>query len=200
MAATHFYLVTPLGADFFKYGITSDPQQRINCHLNTVGAAVVHVAPLNDPLEFEDSVGTMTACSGARRGTSETAHISARAAVLDRLRELRAPILEFHAVLGELAVPDAIPGVQRGHGDDEDEDSGPPMSCEDLKLLVKRGAPDDFVTCAALLAAVHDTGVDVSAVKLGRLMHKTFGLRSSAKRVHGKLAKGYSGVVAAEED
>eukprot|EP00873_Tetraselmis_striata_P038042 jgi/Tetstr1/458306/TSEL_000345.t1 len=97
---------------------------------------VVHVAPLDEPLElFEDYVETMTAYSGARRGTSETAHISAHATVLDRLRELRVPILEFHAVLGELAVPDAIPGLQRGCGTDKDadEDSGPPMSSEDLK-------------------------------------------------------------------
>lgn len=196
MSATHFYLITPHAANFFKYGITSDPYRRLNEHLNTVGAALVHVAPLDDPRAFENSVGKLTAHTRTRRGTSETADISARAAVLELLREKRATILEFHAVVGECAMPDVIPGMRGVTRRFAEDDIDPTMTMEDLKLLVKRGGPDDFLRCKDLHAATKNTGMEVSAAKLGRLMASTFGIKSEMRHMAetNSKARGFVGL------
>jgi hypothetical protein len=122
--ATHFYLVSPQGADFFKFGITKEPKRRIMAHLNTVGAATVHIAPLDDPEGFETLIKAQTDANGTRRGQSETACMSARDMVIQHLRGMRVPILEFQVIIGELPVPDCIPGLQSAFvgADDQEYD------------------------------------------------------------------------------
>jgi hypothetical protein len=59
-----------------------------------------------------------------------------------------------------------------------------------LHSIVSKGELSDFV-CADLLTAAKSAGIEASKVKLGRLMHKTFGIKSATKKIEGKTCAGY---------
>jgi hypothetical protein len=52
-----------------------------------------------------------------------------------------------------------------------------------LHSIVRKGELSDFVSCADLLTASKYAGIEASKVKLGRLMHKTFGIKSATKKM-----------------
>lgn len=66
---------------------------------------------------------------------------------------------------------------------------------EIITTVVKKAGPNDFITCAELESVTKEAGMEISKVKLGRLMHKTFGVKSAPKRVNGDLKACYNGVV-----
>ena len=61
-----------------------------------------------------------------------------------------------------------------------------------LNKVVMRGSPTDFVSCGDLLQAATEAGMEVSKVKLGRLMYKKFGIKSKNKG--GEAGRGFEGV------
>lgn len=195
-------MVTPFDADFFKFGVTRDPRSRVMSHVNTVGAALVHVAPLEDPEAFEGTVKAMTKADGTMRGKSETAKLSSRGAVLERLREMRVPILEFPVVMGEVGVPEAIPGFQGGGVCGSNETPDMRMSSTDLMRVVSRtNEAGSFVRCSDLLKVAEESGFrPQSSVYLGRLMRATFNVQSINRG--GDLGRGFEGFrfVRDEED
>jgi hypothetical protein len=81
-------------------------------------------------------------------------------------------------------VPPHISTETKDWVEDTDQDSL-------LTTFVGVGGPDDFVTCHDLEIAARAAGMEVSKVKLGKLMKNKFGVKSSPKRIDGSTQKVY---------
>jgi hypothetical protein len=81
-------------------------------------------------------------------------------------------------------VPPHISTETKDWVEDTDQDSL-------LTTFVGVGGPGDFVTCHDLEIAARAAGMEVTKVKLGKLMKKKFGVKSSPKRIDGLTHKVY---------
>jgi hypothetical protein len=64
------------------------------------------------------------------------------------------------------------------------------MNTDDL--YVEHGVDGDFVKCSDLYRAVEEAGFNPqSSVYLGRLVNRTFGIKSTTKKINGKGYAGY---------
>ena len=63
-----------------------------------------------------------------------------------------------------------------------------------LASMLVQGLPEDFVKASDFHAAALQCGMQISGAKLGKAVHRHFGVQSSVKKMEGRAVRGYRGL------